>query len=222
MIDSELAVGGIPGVDVWLVSGSRAFIQTVLRPLGTPTVGWMSDGGRRKPSDDGSGWSWTQVSHCMVGGVTKAVGMFGFVGMEAVNIPDDPIRRTIGSVIKYGERPTPCLLPFGQRHYTVDDHLSLHQMQLPVLFATGFSRTGWGHRPLIIAELAQAFDLPTFVTWESVSKSKLPLSSSCLEWYWTRFWQRLGRVFKNALVGVREWSPRPFRREYWIGHGCLS
>jgi hypothetical protein len=94
----------------------------------------------------------------MVGGVTKATGIFGTVGLEKVAIPDDPIRRAIGHVIKNSERLTPCVLPFEDPHYTIDDRLSQHQLHIPVVFASGFSRTGWGQGPLINA----------VVPWESV------------------------------------------------------
>lgn len=160
-------------MDMWLVSGSLAFVTSAIGPLGTPKLAWMSEGGRRKPSL-ADGWEWLHVSHAMVGGVTKATGIFGSVGMAPIEILKDPIRRTIGHVIKYSERPTPCELPVsGLRHYTIEDRLSLHHLHLPVVFASGFSRTGWGHRRLVNAELEHAFDLPSFVSWESLKGAKV-------------------------------------------------
>ena len=43
-------------------------------------------------------------------------------------VDDDPIQRSIGHIIKYSERPTPCSVPFDQAHYTVSDRLSPHQL----------------------------------------------------------------------------------------------
>ncbi|KAI2498994.1 hypothetical protein MHU86_15498 [Fragilaria crotonensis] len=159
--------------DVWLVSGSLAFIQGWENRVDVPTVGWISDGGRRKPNSVGSRWTWSLVSHAMVGGVTKATGIFGTIGVKSVAIANDPIRRSIGHVIKYSERPKPCTPPVITQHYTVDDLLSLHQLDRPVVFKSGFSRSGWGLRKLVNTELAHAFDLPAFVSWESVTDEKV-------------------------------------------------
>ena len=156
-------------VDLWLASGSIAFLLALENQIEGPLVGWMSDGARRKPATSTmSKWEWVRVSHAMVGGVTKAMGIFGTIGIEAFSVPEDSLRRSISHVIKHSERPSPCSLPFRQRHYTVDHRLSLHELQLPVVFASGFSRTGWGQRSLVPSELAHAFDLPSFVSWESI------------------------------------------------------
>ena len=161
-------------VDLWLASGSLAFLLALEDQIKGPLVGWVSDGSRRKPATSAmSRWSWTRVSHAMVGGVTKAMGMFGTIGIEDFSVPEDPLRRFISHVIKHSERPTPCSLPFRQRHYTVDDRLSLHELQLPVVFASGFSRTGWGQRSLVPSELGHAFDLPSFVSWEAIKDATL-------------------------------------------------
>ncbi|KAI2494742.1 hypothetical protein MHU86_19779 [Fragilaria crotonensis] len=163
------------GVDVWLVSGSLQFLCAQERLLvGEPMVGWLSDGGRRRPKVEGSQWSWFPVSHSRIGGVTKSTGMFGTIGFEpGIVVADDPIRRSIGHVIKHSERPKPCSLPFTKPHYITTDLLSVHQLHVPVVFPSGFSRTGWGQRPLIGSELAHAFDLPAFVAWESIGASNV-------------------------------------------------
>ena len=82
-----------------------------------------------------------------------------------VNVSVDPIRRFIGHVLKYSERPAPCSIPVQDDHYTVDHRLSLHKLEKAVVFSSGFSRTGWGMRPLVAVELAQAIDLPPYLCW---------------------------------------------------------
>ncbi|KAI2503870.1 hypothetical protein MHU86_10595 [Fragilaria crotonensis] len=159
-------------VDVWLVSGTRAFVMAHQKSSGSPMVCWISDGARRKPPDS-DGCTWMNISHAMVGGVTKATGIFGTMRMIRVEIQEDPIRRLIDHVIKYSQRPEPCRLPVTEPHYTIADRLSLGRLDLPVVFASGFSRTGWGQRSLGPSELAHAFDLPSFVGWELVEASKM-------------------------------------------------
>ena len=166
-----------PMVDMWMISGTLGYIGTLAECLGsTPRVVWMSDGGRRPPKARVFGYDWQVITHAMVGGVTKASGVFGTAGFEGISVNDDPIRRTIGHIIKYSERPMPCAMPVAVPHYVVSDRLSLHALERPVVFASGFSRSGWGLRPLVESELAHAFDLPPFVSWSTVENAKvLPL-----------------------------------------------
>ena len=84
-----------------------------------------------------------------------------------MTVPVDPIQRSIGHLLKYSERPQPCNMPFIGPHYSVDDRLSLHMLDKPVVFLSGFSRTGWGSRALVDSELGQAYDLPPFLSWEA-------------------------------------------------------
>ena len=163
------------GIDMWFVSGSLEFLRYTGTPPSTPKICWLATAGRRRPAA-GANWQWTSVAHARVGGSTTANGMFGFEGLPPVSVPADPIRRSIGHVIKYAERPTPCSVPFQGAHYTVDDRLSIHQLATPVVFSSGFSRTGWGYRALVPSELGQAYDLPSFVSWEpKLSADILPL-----------------------------------------------
>lgn len=105
------------------------------------------------------------MEHARVGGTTTATGMYGTRGFGPVNKPVDPIRRFIGHVLKYSERPVPSSIPVQEDHYTVDHRLSLNKLDEPVVFLSGFSPTGWGKRPLVAVELAQAFDLPSYLCW---------------------------------------------------------
>ena len=173
VIVEESKVSGLSPVDLWMISGSLSFIQDIRGPTDTPMIAWMANGGRRKPTDKGDGWSWTHVTHSKVGGVTTATGIFGVCGMEPIVIADDPIRRTISHIIKYSEQPKPCSMPFEGPHYTGDDYLAVHRLTLPVVFPSGFSRTGWGQRSFVTSELEHAFDLPSFVSWTSMAGSKV-------------------------------------------------
>ena len=171
----ERDIPTLQGVDMWFVSGSMEYLQYSATPLLTPRTCWLSSGGRRKPSCC-EGWQWTSVSHSRVGGTTSSTGMFGFVGLPQIVVPADPIRRAIGHIVKYSERPVPCQVPFVGDHYTVADLLSVHKLDIPVVFSSGFSRTGWGYRTLVDSEIGQAYDLPSFVSWEArFVKDILPL-----------------------------------------------
>ena len=171
----EKDIPTLQGVDMWFASGSMEYLRYLATPLLTPKTCWLSSGGRRKPSCC-KGWQWTSVSHSRVGGTTSATGMFGFVGLPQIAVPADPIRRAIGHIVKYSERPVPCRVPFVGDHYTVADLLSVHKLEILVVFSSGFSRTGWGYRTLVDSEIGQAYDLPSFVSWEArFVKDILPL-----------------------------------------------
>ena len=153
-------------VDLWFVSGPMSALERLDSFIGAKAF-WLATGGRRKPSSSGkSGWQWLSVAHSRVGGTTTSSGMFGLKGMREISIPNDPIRRSIGHLIKYSEIPSPCSIPPQIEHFTVDQLLSVHKLDRPVLFSSGFSRTGWGMRPLVEQELSQAFDLPSFLSWD--------------------------------------------------------
>ena len=107
----------LPKVNLWLVSGPMSLILLWERRIETAIMAcWVADCGRRKPIHSGSRCDWHIVSHAQVGGVTKATGMFGIMGLTELAVPDDPIRRSIGHIIKYSERPSPCTVPLEERH----------------------------------------------------------------------------------------------------------
>ena len=58
----------------------------------------------------------------------------------------------------------------------IGQRLSLHRVLQPVVYESGFSRTGWGKRPLTERELVQAFDLPSYIDWnEAVPVTLVPI-----------------------------------------------
>ena len=153
-------------VGVWFVSGSRKFLQSFVGPaLGTPTMIWLEGCGRRRPPDTLER-IWFSVSHETVGGSTTARGVFGRSGLEAFQVDIDPLRRSISHILKFSVRPQPCSMPCLENHYVIGQRLSLHRVLQPVVYESGFSRTGWGKRPLTECELAQAFDLPSYIEWD--------------------------------------------------------
>ena len=170
-------ITALAGVDVWFASGSMAFIEAIcLVTKAFPQVVWLAGGGQQAPSNGGN-ISWFLVSHARIGGSTSICAMFGSSSMPgAICVQDDPISRSIAHVLKYWERPISCQLPFDQQHYTVDDWLLVHHLDRPVLFMSRFSWTSWGQRPLVAAELGQAFDLPSFVDWiPELGKAIVPI-----------------------------------------------
>ena len=183
----ESDVGSKRLADLWLVSGSWDFV-TEQHPWtmrqqrnGDEEPGkaviWLHPSFRRKPSvpealDAECCWTW--LAHSQVGGATTVRGLFGVTkGMQPISSDPDPICRTIDHVLKYAIRPTPCPPEFGDPHYLVTGRISPHLLEQPVLYPTHFSRTGWGYRKLTPAELAHAYDLPTFIPWESRFKSTI-------------------------------------------------
>lgn len=151
-------------LDVWWISGSGAFCESVRLSNSDRRVIWRSDAGRRTPKSEG-GWRWYRVSHQNVGGVTNARGSFGVAGFDMLSLCHD-LPRTLAHVLKHSLRATPCEPKMSEDHYTVHDRLCLGRAELPILYETHFSRTGWGRRMLDECELALAFELPDFVRWD--------------------------------------------------------
>ena len=156
IISAEM-IGAVEA-DIWFVSGSRSFLERQALPETTPVVAWLFPTGRRKPENSGTG-VWIKIAHSQVGGVTNMAGTFCIRHLPAIQIEVDPISRSIEHIIKHSERPIPCGLDelTSLPHYRVSDRLSRHHLERTVLLPTGFSRTGWGQRPLVASELGHAF-----------------------------------------------------------------
>lgn len=161
-----------PAVDLWFVSGSRDYVEQFGRPHGCAVVIWLERCGRRRPQDSVSS-RWFSVSHEVTGGSTTARGVFGQEGLDELEIPHDVLRQSISHIMKFSVRPDSCTMPVMQDHYLLTHRLSVHHSTKKVVYETGFSRTGWGSRCLVDTELAQAFDLPPYVTWNSSFTSSI-------------------------------------------------
>ena len=166
IVDANLAVTlDAHKTVVWFSSGSRPFLEAVCRSGGNiPQILWLEGGGRRHPVDT-RGILWFSVVHSRLGGVTTSRGTFGSRGI-ALDIPVDPLRRSLAHVVKYSERPTPCAIPVTAPHYSLDSLLCVRLAERPVLYPSVFSRTGWGIRKLVPTEFGQAFDLPSYLDWD--------------------------------------------------------
>jgi hypothetical protein len=73
IVDDQLLHG--KGVDIWLVSGSRSFLASVVLPSQAPILSWLYPVGRRKPSNTPLA-QWVTVCHNQVGGTTNISGTF--------------------------------------------------------------------------------------------------------------------------------------------------
>ena len=126
---------------------------------------WRSEASSRTPKSDAR-WRWYRISHQNVGGVTNARGSFGVVGLDPITIARH-LPRTSVHVLKHWLRAFPCNPDLTEGHYTIQDRLQLSRLDLPILYETHISRTGWGKRLLNERELEMAFVLPDFVRWNA-------------------------------------------------------
>ena len=158
---------------VWWVSGSQAFVESLMLPVGVPAVAWVMGCSRRSPPPSTPGSQWLSVSHAKVGGCTTSRGKFFVYGLaEMIEIPHD-LTRNIGHIIKYSVRSKPCPPTLDIPHYWLSSKLSTHQLAKPVLVPSNFSATGWGCRLLEPSELALAFELPAYLAWDSIFATQL-------------------------------------------------
>lgn len=153
--------------DVWWISGSHEFIMSLMLPSGVPTVAWVTGSSRRSPIPSTPSNQWLNVSHSKVGGCTTCRGKFSLNGLSSsVEIAND-LTRTIGHIIKYSLRSKPCPVVPETSHYCLSSKLSVNQLHKVVVVPSNFSATGWGCRLLEPAELANAFELPDYLEWDS-------------------------------------------------------
>ena len=165
LVSSARDPGLKESVHVWFVSGTKGFLEMFDGSPETPTILWAERCGRRRPADSDA-WTWFTVTHESVGGSTTARGVFGKRHVNNLNIEVDPLKRTINHILKFSIRPSPCAVPCPDPHYLLIHRLSLTKLHQPVVYESGFSRTGWGKRALTEPELSQAFDLPPYLPWD--------------------------------------------------------
>ena len=157
--------------DVWWVSGTQEFLDALDLHDTSLAVCWGEGMGRRPPRIDGE-WKWSSLTHSRVGGVTNARALFGSRGMDRLVVPAD-LPRSLGHAVKHSIRPTPCPQHPPFPHAKLSDALSIRQAELPVVYPTYMSSTGWGFRSLTGAELEACFDLPDYVSWDPTFLSSL-------------------------------------------------
>jgi hypothetical protein len=150
---------------VWWISGSIEYIDGLTLPVDIPQIFWLSKLGRQWPKSNSS-IIWKHITHAHVGGTTKAKSIFGSRYFSlALDIPSE-LQQSLNHVLKFSICPTPCPPDTSDAHYTLDNCLSLSQLDRPVLYPTYMSRSGCGIRPLDPVELVVCFDLPTHMKWD--------------------------------------------------------
>ena len=170
VIADPVTVGRIDsGAIVWFLSGPSCLLSK-FSPCSDSTIiiRLLLTEGRRPPKDlRVSSVQWFSLAHSRAGGVTTSRGLFGLSGLPPDSFPPD-LKRTIGHVLKHSIRPKPCSLNMKQPHLMTSDLLPISNVTLPVVYPTHFSHTGWGMRALSDAELAAAFEIPSFIPWQAV------------------------------------------------------
>ncbi len=165
---------------VWFTSDSRAFLETFgVFEARLPVIYWVGRCGRCRLTNT-TGQTLLLVLHAPIDSCTTSRGVFGVCGLQ-IKVADDPLKSTSAHVIKFSERPVPCSMPVVKPHYTMDDRFCLKLLGQPVVFQSGFSRSGWDIRQLIPAELSHAFDLPSYLDWdEGFPTGLIPIQMFCV------------------------------------------
>jgi hypothetical protein len=158
---------------VWWSSGSLDFVNSLNpKPPGIPHVSWVTGSSRRLPPSTID--QWLSVFHWKVGGSTTVRGKFRVRGLDSPVVIAQDLTRNIGHIVKFSIRSKACTetLP-NTPHYLLSLKLSLQQLDKIVLVPSNFFSTGWECRTLAPAELATAFELPDYVTWDPTFATQL-------------------------------------------------
>ena len=92
---------------------------------------------------------------------------------DTIVIPGDLTRNIGGHILKHSIRPKPCSTPLAEDHYNISSKLSVHHLGKVVLMPLHFSATGWGCLHLDPVELAAAFELPDYLSWDPTFATSL-------------------------------------------------
>ncbi len=162
------------GVDLVLLDGSVADVSLWIEslPPEVPVIFFWnyhlnrSTAGKHEgPQIRSADFHWVYVDHNQIGGVTNAKWTFGYRGLAEFSFAPC-VLRSLRHIVKYSERPKPCLAegpPRGAKAYDLNDRLDVRALDRPIFYQSRFSWTGYGIRQLIDSELADCFDLPLWM-----------------------------------------------------------
>jgi hypothetical protein len=90
------------------------------------------------------GWSFRNLSHAQVGGITTVRLSMGFHGGAPWPILPFAVKRRLSHILKYSERPTAVSCNKPTPHYQATDLLSTRWLDRPVRYQTYMVAGGWG------------------------------------------------------------------------------
>jgi hypothetical protein len=97
IIEGSMATA--PMVDIWLLSGSRMFLQSLIQgiPVQIPVMVWVYPIGRRHPSNIAPNVDWFTVPHSQVGGCHHDIRNVWFATSSPIQGRVRPNRSDIGA-----------------------------------------------------------------------------------------------------------------------------
>jgi hypothetical protein len=127
------------------------------------------------------GWSFCNISHAHVGGVTAIRLSMGFHGGAPWPTLPFAVKRRLSHILKYSERPTAVSWNKPTAHYQVTDLLFTRLLERPVRHQTYMVAGWWGERTLIPEEIRDAFDIPSWLLEFPQGFPPIELLLSCLD-----------------------------------------
>jgi hypothetical protein len=163
-----------------LVTGTKIFLTRWGKKLPT-TVPALSFCTAVRITGRVPGWSFRNLSHAQVGGVTTVRLSMGFHGGDPWSILPFAVKRRLSHIFKYSERPTAVSWNKPTAHYQVTNLISTRLLDRPVRYQTYMVAGGWGERKLIPEEIHDAFDIPSWLLEFPQGSPPIKLLLSCLE-----------------------------------------
>jgi hypothetical protein len=127
------------------------------------------------------GWSFRNLIHAQVVGITTVRLSMGFHGGAPWPILPFAVKRRLSHILKYSERPTAASWNKSTPHYQVTDLLYNRLLDRPVRYQAYMVAGGWGERKLIPEEIRDAFDIPSWLLEFPQGPPPIKLLVSCLD-----------------------------------------
>jgi hypothetical protein len=131
-----------------------------LLPSTVPTLRYQTESPCRGPI---TGWTFRQVNHQNVGGVTTVRMSIGHHGFSQWSQFRTTVAQRLAPIIKFSERSRLVRFNHPTPHYLGSDLLSPQHLTRPIQYETYMVAGGWVERPLISSELRDAFDIPSWL-----------------------------------------------------------
>jgi hypothetical protein len=142
MADNEL-LAWLPSSLLCLVARTRQYLAMwgKLLPFTVPSICYQTESWSRGPI---SGWTFWQVNHQNVGGVTNVWMSIGYHEFSQWPQFRTAVARRLTHVIKFSEQPRPVRFNHPTPHYLGSDLLSPQHLTHPIRYKTYMVAGGWG------------------------------------------------------------------------------
>lgn len=194
-------------ISSWCVAngGLADFINIKLIKLVVqiPIIAIVLSSSRQKPIHR---WKLKTYKHQNVGGITACKVTLAFRNCQPM-ILREFVKQSLGHIIKYS-KCSRAASPDCPDTYCGNQLLDLNHLEWEIVYQTHWSCTGWGQRVLMVEELSDAMDIPSWCPWSNMINVPSKICLEVLQIFLTQISSPLGRGLRKIPKQLATKSPQ--------------